>query len=116
MNRREFLKGGLAVGAGLGLPASLFAEIEKAAKPKLPAKADSVIFIWMPGGIAQTDTWDPKKFTPYQAKMKGSDLLGTCETIPTAADGIKLGKGLEQMASVMDHCTILRSLTNETKF
>src|SRR5260221_2190925 len=48
--------------------------------------------------------------------MKGSELLGTCEAIPTSADGIILGKGLENIASVMKHGTILRSLTNETKF
>ena len=75
-----------------------------------------MIHIWLPGGIAQTDTWDPKKYTPFQAGMKGSELLGTCEPIPTSADGIFLGKGLENIASVMDHGTILRSLTNETKF
>jgi hypothetical protein len=80
------------------------------------AKADSVIFIWLPGGVAQTDTWDPKRFTPYQAGMRGSDLLGTCPSIPTAADGIFLGEGMEQIASVMDKGTILRTLTNTTMF
>src|SRR5260221_8490863 len=48
--------------------------------------------------------------------MKGSELLGTCEAIPTSADGIILGKGLENMASMMNKGTILRSLTNATKF
>ena len=75
-----------------------------------------MIHIWLPGGVAQTDTWDPKKYTPFQAGMKGSELLGTCEPIPTSADGIFLGKGFENIASVMKHGTVLRSLTNETKF
>lgn len=93
---------------------------EDAPAPKAPAKiipkADSIIYIWLPGGIAQTDTWDPKKYTPYRKGMKGNELLGTCEAIPTSADGIFLGKGLENMASVMNKGTILRSLTYDTKF
>src|SRR5687767_7111689 len=79
-------------------------------------RADSVIWIWLPGGIAQTDTWDPKAHTPYRQGMKGSELLGTCESIPTAADGIRLGAGLDEIASVMDRGTILRSLANDTMF
>src|SRR5262249_35866724 len=83
---------------------------------KLVSRADAMIHIWLPGGIAQTDTWDPKKYTPFKTGMKGNELLGTCEPIPTSADGIFLGQGLETIASVMDKGTILRSLTNETKF
>src|SRR5437763_13627330 len=103
MNRREFLIGGLAAGASL-------------AQGQTPAKADSVILIWLPGGVAQTDTWDPKKHTSYEKGMKGNQILGTCPIIPTAADGIQFGCGLETIASVMDQGAVLRSLTNETKF
>src|SRR5437764_519995 len=119
-NRREFLQTATAAVAGAGFSRFAFAEspAETSAKAlkKLIAKADAMIHIWLPGGIAQTDTWDPKKYTPYQAGMKGSELLGTCEAIPTSADGIFLGKGLERIASRMHTGTILRSLTNETKF
>ena len=34
--------------------------------------------------------------------MKGSEMLGTCESIPTAADGVRIGAGLDGIASVMD--------------
>jgi len=80
------------------------------------ATADAVIVVWLPGGVAQTDTWDPKKYTPFEKGMKGSQLLNTCDSIPTAADGIRFGCGLENLASVMDKGTLLRTLTNETKF
>jgi hypothetical protein len=86
------------------------------AAPKLKASADAVILIWLPGGIAQTDTWDVKRFTPFEKGMKGSQVLGTCPSIPTAVDGIRFGAGLENMAAVMDRGTLLRTLTNETKF
>src|SRR5437660_5520962 len=121
LTRRQFIQTSVAAAAGVGLSPYAFADAatEAAAKravAKLVPKADAVIHIWLPGGIAQTDTWDPKKYTPFTPGMKGSELLGTCEPIPTSADGILLGKGLEEMASVMKHGTILRSLTNETKF
>lgn len=72
--------------------------------------------IWLPGGMAQTDLWDPKKYTPFRAGMKGSEMLGTCKAIPTSADGIFLGEGLENIASVMHHGSILRSLSYATRF
>src|SRR5436309_15605038 len=120
VTRRQFLHTAAAAAAGVGLSRYTFADApaEATAKAavKLIPKADAMIHIWLPGGIAQTDTWDPKKYTPFRPGMKGSELLGTCEAIPTSADGIFLGKGLENIAAVMNKGTILRSLTNETKF
>jgi len=116
ITRREFIRTGLAAAAGASLSRHAFGDAPAGAPAKaaahLVAKADAMIHIWLPGGIAQTDTWDPKKYTPFQAGMKGSELLGTCQPIPTSADGIFLGKGLDNIASVMDRGTILRSLTN----
>jgi len=121
MNRREFLKGAAAtVAAATALrPPVLWANENTPTPPPViqpPARADSMIFIWLPGGIAQTDTWDPKQFTPYQKGMKGSQILGTCRSIPTAADGIHFGEGLETIASMMDRGAVLRTLISETKF
>src|SRR5438552_17665827 len=113
MNRRQFLQSTLAAAVGAGLSRyALGAEAEQPIK----ASADACILIWLPGGVAQTDTWDPKKHTPFEKGMKGNQLLGTCPIIPTSADGINFGCGLETIASVMDQGTVLRSLTNATKF
>src|SRR5258708_40046592 len=102
ITRREFIQASAIAAAGLS--ASRFAYGEESAKAiaKLVPKADAMIHIWLPGGIAQTDTWDPKKYTPFERGMKGSELLGTCESIPTSADGIFLGKGLDDIAKVMN--------------
>jgi hypothetical protein len=120
ITRRDFIRTSLAAAAGAGLSRYAFADAPTSAPAKaaaqLVAKADAMIHIWLPGGMAQTDTWDPKKYTPFRAGMKGSELLGTCEPIPTSADGIFLGKGLENIASMMHRGTLLRSLSNETKF
>jgi hypothetical protein len=109
MNRRKFLQTSAAVAALAG-----GVRAEQGQRPK--AKADAVIFIWLPGGVAQSDTWDLKEFTPFRKGMKGSELFATCPAIETSVDGLQFGAGLEQMASVMHHGTLLRSLTNETKF
>src|SRR5687768_16251134 len=114
MNRRQFLRTSLAAGAGaMALP-----YVSPGSEPTIPLKvtADSLIFIWLPGGISQTDCWDPKKHTPFEKGMKGSQLLGTCPIIPTAADGISFGAGLETIADQMDKGSVLRTLTNQTKF
>lgn len=114
--RRQFIQTSALAAAGLSASRVAFAEDSAKAVVKLVPKADAMIHIWLPGGVAQTDTWDPKKYTPFEKGMKGSELLGTCESIPTSADGIFIGKGLDNIASVMNKGMILRSLTNETKF
>ncbi|HZM01403.1 MAG TPA: DUF1501 domain-containing protein [Candidatus Saccharimonadales bacterium] len=119
ISRRNFLQTGALAAAGLALPSSVHAldDVPVAPVPAvLTPTADAMIMIWLPGGMAQTDLWDPKKYTPYQKGMKGSELLGTCKPIPTSADGIFLGEGLENIASVMHHGSILRSLSYATKF
>jgi hypothetical protein len=114
IERRAFLKTGLAAGAGLTLGRRAWAQPTEL--EKIAPRADSMILIWLPGGVAQTDTWDPKGHTPYIPGMKGSDLLGTCAPIPTSADGVSLGAGLENIASVMHRGAILRTLSNTTMF
>jgi hypothetical protein len=114
VNRRKFLQTGAMAAAGLGL--TPFGRADQPAPAPLKATADAMIMIWLPGGMAQTDLWDPKGYTPFRAGMKGSELLGTCKPIPTSADGIFLGEGLENIASVMHHGSILRSLTYATRF
>ncbi len=111
--RREFLKAAAATGVLGALPRTSFGQqpIER-----LAARADACIWIWLPGGIAQTDTWDPKSFTPYRQGMKGSELLGTCASIATSADGVRIGAGFEHLAKVMDRGCILRSLANDIMF
>ncbi|HEX4130012.1 MAG TPA: DUF1501 domain-containing protein [Pirellulales bacterium] len=114
VTRRGFLKTSLATAAVSALPRA--ARAGEGLPLRGPARAEHVIFIWLPGGVAQQDTWDWKAHTPFEKGMRGSQLLGTCPSIPTAVDGLRFGVGLENLASVMHRGTLLRSLTNETKF
>ena len=60
--------------------------------------ADTVILLWMGGGMAQTDTFDPKRYIPYRIGLRSADVLSTFPSIDTAADGVKLAQGLENIA------------------
>ena len=71
-DRRKFLKNTSAAAiAALGAAApmsSLF--LSSCNNRKIVSKADTVILLWMGGGMAHTDTFDPKKFTPFTHQNK----------------------------------------------
>src|SRR5688572_28053928 len=71
--------------------------------------ADSIILLWMAGGMAQTETFDPKKYTPYEPELESKRVLRTFASIPTIVDNIRLSQGLENVAKVMDRGTLIRS-------
>lgn len=75
----------------------------------LPSTADSVILLFMAGGMAHTETFDPKKFTPFRKGMESKEVLSTFPAIPTKLDGIQFSEGLENIASVIDKGTLIRS-------
>ena len=60
--------------------------------------------------MAQADTFDPKRFTPYESGVRSADVLSTFPSIDTAADGVKLSQGLENIAKVMDRGMIVRTV------
>lgn len=80
-----------------------------AAPTKIEPRADSVILLWMAGGMAQTETFDPKRYTPYETGLASDKVLSTFPSIDTVVDNIKLSKGLENIAKIMDRGTLLRS-------
>lgn len=111
-NRRDFLK--TASTATLGALAARFPNVVLANEPaaeKLKATADTVIVLWMGGGMAHTETFDPKRYTPFEKGMAPDSFLSTFPSIPTAVDGIQFTEGLEKMAAVMDRGTLIRTYT-----
>ena len=108
-NRREFLKKtSAATLATLGMGAPL-AGLLSSCETKIPATADSVILLFMAGGMAHTETFDPKKYTAFRKGMEAKEVLSTFPAIPTKLDGIRFSEGLENMASVLDKGTLIRS-------
>ena len=59
------------------------------AQPGGRVTADAVIVLWMAGGMAQTETFDPKRYTPFAPGVRVDQVLSTFPSIPTAVDGIR---------------------------
>lgn len=111
-NRREFLKtagaatlGALAAGAGGRMIPARSGEPEE----KITPTADTLIILWMGGGMAHTETFDPKRFMPFEVGMDPARLATTFPTIDTAVDSIKFTAGLEKIGAVMDRGALIRS-------
>src|SRR5712671_149182 len=101
--RRDFLRIGAAGLLGLSLPdanrAGALAEpVTGGRKP-----ATGVIQVWLSGGPATIDMWDPKPDAP-------EEIRGEFHAIATAAPGVALGEHLPKLAKVMDRCALVRSL------
>jgi len=102
MTRRDMLKTSLAGAAGLALYDPLIARAAVAPR----AQAKSVIQIWMWGGPAHLDTFDPKPGAGY-------DYFGPYDKpIATNVDGIQIGQMLPKVAKQADKYTILRGMTH----
>jgi uncharacterized protein DUF1501 len=108
LSRREYLKAMTAAGLStiVGGAPRLRAE-EPIQHPK--ATADCCILLWMGGGMAAPDTFDPKRYTPFEVGVPVEKILSTFPTIDTAVDNIKFTEGLEHIAKVMNRGTLIRS-------
>jgi hypothetical protein len=107
MTRRDYMRqtaGALAAALTGGAPRLLG---EQTPAPK--ATADTLILLWMAGGMAQTETFDPKAYTAYEPGLESKRVLSTFPSIPTAVDGLRISQGLEEIAKVMDRATLIRS-------
>ena len=107
-NRRGFLTVGALAGVGLTL-ADYFSLREARAEQKnydfLEAKAKSVIHIYLPGGLAHQESFDPKPFAPIEYR-------GELGTIDTAIPGEKFCETLPETAKIADKLTVIRSMTH----
>lgn len=111
-NRREFLQRTsaatlAALAAGAPVSSLLSGCTGKAGSTN--GTADTVILLWMAGGMAHTETFDPKRYTPFEKDMEGNRVLSTFKSVPTVLDGIHFSEGLESIGKVMDKGTLIRS-------
>ncbi|MBL8856727.1 MAG: DUF1501 domain-containing protein, partial [Planctomycetaceae bacterium] len=95
--RREFLrKLGAATVATLGFGAPrLFAAADGQTISHPQATADSCIVLWMGGGMAAPDTFDPKRYVPFKVGVPVAEIESTFPSIDSVVDTIKLTEGLE---------------------
>ena len=98
VNRR----GLVSAGGALALGASALPAVS--APPK--GGADACIFLWIDGGMAHLDTFDPKK--RGDGRTPGSYYA----PISTAISGAQVCEHLPRTARVLDRCALIRSVTH----
>src|SRR5215472_8322552 len=107
IGRRGFMARGATVAATMASLIGSEPELVRAAAP--PRTADSIILLWMAGGMAQTETFDPKRYTPFAPGVRTEEVLSTFPQIDTAVDRIKFSQGLERIGKVIDRGAVIRT-------
>ncbi|MGA1018448.1 MAG: DUF1501 domain-containing protein [Phycisphaerales bacterium] len=116
LDRRAFIAAAGALGASALTPrvrgsGSIAPLLLENPVPPPRATADAVILLWMAGGMASTETFDPKRHTPFEVGLPAERILSTFPAIDTSVDGLRITEGLENIAQVMDRGTLIRSHT-----
>src|SRR6056297_533151 len=107
VHRRHFVK--QLAAAGLATLAAGEPRAHASSVPQPTPTADSCIILWMAGGMAAPETFDPKRYAPFEKGMDIQQVLSTFPAIDTAVDGLQICQGLERIGSVMDRATLIRS-------
>src|SRR3984893_3416037 len=107
ISRRAFM--GATAGATLAALSGREPFLGQAQSVRPNATADAVIVLWMAGGMAQTETFDPKRYTPFEPGVRTEKVLSTFPSIDTAVDNIKFSQGLERIGRVIDRGAVIRT-------
>jgi Protein of unknown function (DUF1501) len=107
VSRRDFLYAGMVGGLGLTLPDMLRLQASTAMPDVETFKpiADSIIHIYLPGGMAQHESWDPKPFA-------SPDYRGPYTPIKTSIPGEYVGEQFKNISKIMNKLTVIRSMTH----
>lgn len=103
MNRRHFLS--LGTIAGLNLNLGDYLSLARADDGVKNAKAQSVIYIYLPGGFSAQETFDPKPYAPAEYK-------GPLNSIATKIPGVLYSEFLKSTANIADKIVTIRSFSH----
>lgn len=103
INRRQALQIGSIGGIGLTLVDYLKLKAEDSVSNK--AKAQSVIYIYLPGGFAHQETFDPKPLSP-------AEYRGPFTAINTSVVGTQFSQHLIQTSKIADKIAVIRSMSH----
>ena len=107
MDRRRFLKQSSAISAAAASASAFALPVE----PDFPkGKAEHVIFLWLGGGMAQIDTFDPKQRGDSKAspKVAGAEY----DAIDTVVPGVQFCEHLHRTAKLADRLTVMRTINH----
>ena len=105
VSRRDFIQAGVLSSFGLSLPNLLCAESINRKKDRNQPACDSVIQIYLPGGVAHQELVDPKPGAPVEYR-------GELDSISSRINGVKFCELMKETADVADRLTIIRSMTH----
>ncbi len=108
LHRRQLLRVGGLTGVGLLLPDLFRAQAEAAKAPGARGtfgRARSVIMLYLHGGHAQQETWDPKPAGPSPEK-------GEFGAIATSVPGVQVSELLPLCSRIMHRLAVIRSLSH----
>ena len=100
-DRRAFLQAGFS--SVLGLSWADWLRARALAPDAVAGPAKSVVLIWLWGGPAHLDTWDPKPNAPLEYR-------GPFQPIATRVPGVRIGELFPRLANCADQFSILRGL------
>jgi hypothetical protein len=106
LGRRGFLTVGALGGLGLSM-GDLFrlrAHADQKHYDFIEAKAESVIHVFLPGGIAHQETFDPKPYSPLEYR-------GELRTVKTKTGDV-FSETVPRLAALSDKLTVIRSVTH----
>lgn len=96
LSRRDLFR---AAGVGVASSAIPFATATQ------PAKAKSVILLWMAGGVTHIDSFDPKPDAP-------EEIRGTLGTLKTTLPGVRFTEVLPHLSRQTDRLALIRTFAS----
>lgn len=100
--RREAIGVGLLAGLGL---ADLLALRARAQGAAAPSRAKGVIHLYLTGGLAHQESFDPKPYSPAAYR-------GSVQAIGTRVDGLQFSRYLPKLANCAHELCVVRSMTH----
>jgi hypothetical protein len=105
--RRDFLQVGAMAGLGITLPQLMKLQAAAINMPSVESYkpiATSIIHIYLPGGMAQHESWDPKPFASPDYRGPYSPIKGVT--------GEYVGEKFTNIAKILDKISIIRAVTH----
>lgn len=104
-SRRDLLRVG-PIGLASALLPGLDVARARATESTSAPSADSVIFLWMAGGVTHLDSFDPKPLAP-------EEIRGTLAAIDTDLAGVQFAETLPNLARLTHLFALVRSYSHE---
>ena len=107
LSRRGFLQVGVLAGTSLTLADLLARQARADIKDyaHFEGTAKSIIHIFLPGGMAHQESFDPKPYAPIEYR-------GEMGRVQTNVAGVEFGDTLPKTATIADRLCVIRSMTH----